>query len=467
MSTLPTPPISPGTEVSDASGFRGWAEQVVTPSSEAELLAIVAEARANRRPLTVLGAGSGLTGASVAEGGWALSLERFRDIHIREIHIREGHASAGAAVSLLELNRAAAPHNQFYAPDPTEITASVGGTVSTNASGAHSFLFGSTRRHIEALRVALMDGTVREFRRGESVGFDVPSIPLPRTTKFTVGYPLQRGMDWIDLFCGAEGTLGIILEAELRLLPIPPHLFAAVIFFRNEESALDAVDAWRSVPGLRMMEYFDGASLDLMRSGNGVPVGAGAALLIDSHEDDIQAWEARLLAARALVDASWFAVSDQDRERFRKFRHALPERVNATMASRGFMKMGTDYAVPIERNREMLRYYRDQLDPVLPGQYVIYGHIGDAHLHVNMLPATQDQFAQADRLMTEFARKAAAMGGAVSAEHGLGKRKAHFLGIQYAPEHIAAMQAVKRRLDPQWLLGRGNLFPVPPDLNSA
>jgi FAD/FMN-containing dehydrogenase len=131
------------------------------------------------------------------------------------------------------------------------------------------------------------------------------------------------------------------------------------------------------------------------------------------------------------------------------------------MLERGFMKMGTDYAVPIPRNRQMLRFYRERLEAALPGRYVIYGHIGDAHVHVNMLPATQEELETASALMKEFAQKSVSLGGTVSAEHGLGKRKAYLLPMQYSPEHIQAMMDVKRRLDPHWLLGRGTLFPVP------
>ncbi len=211
-----------------------------------------------------------------------------------------------------------------------------------------------------------------------------------------------------------------------------------------------------------MMEYVDRNSLDLLRERYPeIPANAQAGLLIEAEGDDIDEWEERLAAAGALVDASWFAVSAADRERFRKFRHALPEIVNATMLRRGFMKMGTDYAVPLARNREMLSYYRERLERLLPGRYVIYGHIGDAHVHVNMLPASQEELEIAGALMKDFAQQAAVLGGTVSAEHGLGKRKAYLLPMQYAPEHIEAMKSVKRRMDPLWLLGRGTLFPVP------
>ncbi len=451
--------ISPS-YTTDASGFQGWADEIAIPNDEPGVLAAIDHARRERMPITVTGAGSGLTGARVAQGGLVLSLERFR-----RLDIAHGSAWAGAAVSLTELGQAAGRAGQFYAPDPTEWTASVGGTIATNASGSRSFRYGSTRRHVLALRVALMQGCVMEYRRGDKVDFQIPSIPAPNTTKNTAGYRLAPGMDWIDLFCGSEGTLGIILEAELALLPKPAELFSGVIFFDSDTLALDAVDAWRPVYGLCMLEYVDRNSLDLLRSRYPeMPKSAAAALLIEAEGDDVDAWEQRLSEAKADVEASWFAMSAKDRERFRQFRHALPEVVNATVIQRGFMKMGTDYAVPLDQSRAMLRFYRERLEKELPGQYVIYGHIGDGHLHANMLPATKEQGSVATSLLTEFARQAVALGGTVSAEHGLGKRKAHLLNIQYAPEHIRTMMEIKRRLDPDWLLGRGTLFPVPADV---
>jgi len=124
------------------------------------------------------------------------------------------------------------------------------------------------------------------------------------------------------------------------------------------------------------------------------------------------------------------------------------------------MKLGTDFAVPVARNAEMLARYHEQLGQEFPGRYVVFGHIGDAHLHANILPRSQAEFDRGRQVILQLARDAVALGGTVSAEHGLGKRKAALLEIQYAPEHLEAMRAVKRRLDPQWLLGRGNLFPV-------
>jgi FAD/FMN-containing dehydrogenase len=151
------------------------------------------------------------------------------------------------------------------------------------------------------------------------------------------------------------------------------------------------------------------------------------------------------------------ALTPADRERFRRLRHTLPELVNDTIRRNGALKMNSDYAVPLARNREMLGYYRRRLDEEFPGRYVMFGHIGDAHVHVNIFcdPADPDR---ATLLLAEFARQAVALGGTVSAEHGLGKRKAHLLKLQYSPEHLEAMRAVKRRLDPQNILGRGTLL---------
>ncbi|MFN7925031.1 MAG: FAD-binding oxidoreductase [Bryobacteraceae bacterium] len=442
--------------VEDASGYRGSAERVFTPASNEEAAAVVREAAAQRIPVTIAGAGTGVTGGRCAQGGWVLATEK-----LTRLEIAPRVVTAGAGVVLRDLQAAAARSGQLYAPDPTEWTASVGGTVATNASGSRSFLYGSTRQHVRALTVVMASGELRKFRRGEPIDFDVPSIPLPNTTKNTAGYPLAPAMDWVDLFIGSEGTLGIVTEAELQLLPAAGSLLTGVAFFGDDDSAVCAVDTWRPIPRLRMLEYVDAGSLDLLRARYPeIPAGAAAGLLFEQEagEDQVEAWVERLEAAGADTEASWFAASDRDRERFRAFRHALPESVNDTVRRNGFLKLGSDYAVPLDRNLEMLRAYHRALAAEFAGRYVIFGHIGDAHVHVNILPRTQSEFDRGRELMIELARTVVQMGGTVSAEHGLGKRKAALLEIQYAPQHLEAMRAVKRRLDPEWLLGRGNLF---------
>ena len=432
-------------EITDVSGYPGHAEHVFTPRDEEELAAVLVRASNEGVPVTVMGAMTGLAGGAAPQGGWGVSMAKFR-----RLEISPGRARAGAGTLLREVQAAAAGHGQFYAPDPTENTASIGGNIAANASGSRSFLYGATRRHVLALRAVLMDGRIVEYRRGEPVDFAVPQIPLPRTTKHSAGYRLAPGMDFVDLFTGSEGTLGVVTEAELQLLPAPREIMAGVVFFPSEDAALEAVDRWRPAPGLRMLEYLDRASLEMME------VPHGAALMVE------QEGEINLDLTGALEQDSWFAASAADRERFRQFRHALAERANARIRSGGFMKLGTDYAVAPEKAREVIELYRKTLDRDLKLPYVIYGHIGDAHVHINTFPVAKPDFERARAVLNDLAYPVVAMGGTVGAEHGLGKRKAHLLAIQYPPEAIESMRAVKRRFDPQWLLGRGNLLDAEP-----
>ncbi|HLI86335.1 MAG TPA: FAD-binding oxidoreductase [Bryobacteraceae bacterium] len=454
---MPAAPVN-AAYLEDASGFRGHAERVIVPRDEAGVATALREASAAGAPVTIAGAGTGVTGGRVPLGGWVVSLEKFT-----KLEIQRGAAIAGAGVVLRDLHAAAQSTGQFYPPDPTETGASIGGTIATNASGSRSFRYGATRQWIERLRVVLADGRMLDAGRGDAVDFDCAAIPLPAVTKNTAGYLLRPGMDWIDLMAGSEGTLGVVTEARLRLLPAPRAVLAGVVFFPVDEAALAAVDEWRSLDSVRMLEYFDAPSLELLRSRfPEIPAAACAAILFDQglesgDDPELEAWAARIEASGALAEDSWIALSATDRERFRRFRHALPELVNDTVRRAGALKMNTDYAVPVARNREMLAYYRQRLEEEFPGRYVIFGHIGDAHLHVNIFSSPDDP-KHATNLIVEFARKAVELGGTVSAEHGLGKRKAHLLKLQYSPAQIEAMRAVKRRLDPQSLLGRGVLF---------
>ena len=439
-------PQPDSTYLTDASGYRGEAERIFLPNSEAEVADIMREATARRKPVTIAGAGTGVTGGRVPHTGWLMCLERLNSI---EIHA--GHATCGPGVLLRDLQALAGP-SQFYPPDPTETGASVGGSIATNASGSRSFLYGATRRHVLALRVVLASGEVLALSRGMKPPFETPILPAPETTKNTAGYYLRPAIDYMDLFIGSEGTLGVVTEAELALLPAPAELFTGVVFFQSDEEALDAVDFWRPTAFLRMLEYLDNGSLDLLRSRfPEIPSQARACVLLEGENDE---WAQDFSG----MESSWIATGAADRERFRRFRHALPEAVNDMVRRRNLTKMGSDFAVPIGRNREMLEIYRATLDHQFPGQYVIFGHIGDAHLHVNVLPASDEEWKRASALMTEFARHAVALGGTVSAEHGLGKRKRHLLEIQYSATQIEKMREVKRRLDPGWLLGPGTLF---------
>ena len=255
------------------------------------------------------------------------------------------------------------------------------------------------------------------------------------------------------------------------MLPLPKELLNGVVFFNRDEAAIDAVEAWRGVDGLRMLEYADVGSLKLIRAKfSDIPAEAVACVIVEQILDDdaalydsaLDEWELRLTHQGAMAEQSWFGSTDADRERFRVFRHSLPEQVLALGRQMGFPKMGSDFAVPVDKNREMLAFYRKRISDCFDAPHVIYGHIGDAHLHVNLFPGNAQQVVDGQELMREFAKKSVELGGTVAAEHGLGKRKRDFLPLMYSPTEIEAMKAVKLRLDPKWLLGCGNLFPISP-----
>ena len=273
-------------------------------------------------------------------GGRRGALRRLGDFADSSAQARSRRRAArrvGPGVLLREVQAAAAASGQFYAPDPTENTSSIGGNIAANSSGSRSFRYGATRRHVLSLRVAFMDGSIVDISPRREDRFRCPAISLPRTTKLSAGYPLAPGMDWVDLIVGNEGTLGVVTEAELQFLPAPGELLGGVVFFPSEADALDAVDRWRPTPGLNMIEYIDRASLQMM------DVPHAAALMIEIEGD------ADIDMSNALENDSWFATSAADRERFRAFRHSLAEKANERVRRTGFVKLGTDYAVPLRQ----------------------------------------------------------------------------------------------------------------------
>jgi FAD/FMN-containing dehydrogenase len=445
----------------DSSGYRGEAERVFVPSGVGEVCEIVANASAQKVPLTIAGAGTGLTGARVPHGGWVVSLERFR-----EMEIHRGRARCGAGVILKDLQAAAAQTGQFFGPNPTESSASIGGILSTNAGGARSFHYGSVRRHVLALEVTLMDGRTLHFEREEQVDFPFQPIHLPATTKNSAGYYLQPALEWVDLLAGSEGTLGIVTSAELQLFTEPPAILSGIIFFASDTDAFAAVDAWREISELRQIEFMDEHSLNMLRPAySDIPPDARAALFIEqnlsSEEDaEVDAWTERLGRQAAFEDESWFGFTAADRERFRKFRHTLAVTVTDKARRNGYPKFATDFAVPFARNHDLHAYYKRRCEELFSGQYTIFGHVGDANNHINLFPASAEQARRVEELMGEFAQYVISLGGTVAAEHGIGKSKTDLLKLMYSADEMGAMRDVKRRLDPDWLLGRGTIFEI-------
>ncbi len=476
----------------DASGFLGGhAERLVIPETEQEVAEYLGEASGRREAVTVSGGGTGVTAGRIPCGGTLLSLERLDQLGPVTPAPFGDHIRAGACVRLETLKTAAAAAGLLYGPDPTEWTSTLGGNVATNASGGQSFKYGPTRAHVLGLAVVLPSGETLQLQRGQvraeqdrlslplssgrRLEFDRPRYRVPGVSKNAAGYFSAPGMDAVDLFIGMEGTLGIITSATLRLLPAPAGTFSLAAFFTEVPAAVACAAAFRAaaqglgaeeVPRPSSLEFMDSHALDLLRGGFvQIPAEARACLLFEEEyaaggEDAaLSAW-ARFLEQTGVPEKHvWFAQDASGRRKLRDFRHALPERVNDIVRERKLPKVGTDMAVPAAAFPEMLAVYESRLQ-ASDLEYLIFGHIGDCHLHVNVLPRDETEYRQARGLYLEFARAAVALGGTVSAEHGIGKLKHAFLELMVGRDGLEEMFRVKRALDPSLILNRGNIFPV-------
>ncbi|MGA9998119.1 MAG: FAD-linked oxidase C-terminal domain-containing protein, partial [Pyrinomonadaceae bacterium] len=214
----------------------------------------------------------------------------------------------------------------------------------------------------------------------------------------------------------------------------------------------------------RALEYFDGNSLRLLRERYAlVPQWAAGAIFFEqettpeTEEHLMGEWLALLERHDALLDDSWFATTEQDQQKVREFRHQLPVLVNEWLAHHNQRKVSTDMAVPDEEFAQMLRFYQETLK-TSDLQYAIFGHIGDNHVHVNILPRSAEEAERAREIYKKFIGRAVRLGGTISAEHGIGKLKRDYLRELYTENHLREMAAVKRAFDPACILGRGNIF---------
>ena len=463
--------------LSDASFMReGHAERVVLPESVEEVAEVLAAANRDRVPVTVSGAGTGTVGGRVAFGGIVLATDKLDRIKSIVREESGGYAVAEAGVILSELQRRVDHEGLLYPPDPTERGCFIGGTVATNASGARTFKYGPTRSYIRRLKVVLASGEIVDLRRGEvrahsdgrmrvgsAIEVQLPSYRMPATRKNASGYFVAPGMDAVDLFIGSEGTLGVICEVEMRLLPKPQGLLSGVVFFGGEADVLALVAEARTRVDARALEFFDHESLNFLREKYPeIPAQAVGAIFFEqetraeTEEAVLNEWMALLDRHHAFAD-SWFATNEQDQARLREFRHQLPVLMNEWFARYRQRKVSTDMSVPDEAFPGLFRLYKETLRS--SGlRYTIFGHIGDNHVHVNILPRDEREGARAREIYVEFLKYAASVGGTLSAEHGVGKLKREYLRLFYTDEQLCEMAALKKAFDPHGILGRGNIF---------
>ncbi|MCD7098298.1 FAD-linked oxidase C-terminal domain-containing protein [Stenotrophomonas sp. MMGLT7] len=427
----------------DDSRRQALADAVALPRDAAEVAAIVRACRAHRVPIVARGAGTGTTGAAVpTQGGVVVSFARMDRI----VDIRAADRCAVVQPGVLngELQRALAPHRLFWPPDPSSAElCSIGGNLSTNAGGPRAVKYGSSRDNVL--------GLVAVTGAGELIRCGGPY------TKDATGYDLTH------LIVGSEGTLALIVEATLKLAPLPLAQAGLRAFYRDAASAAAAVSRIMAQPAApTMLEFLDRASLALLRrNGSEVPE-AGAMLLVEADGDhDTLPWLLSALGAAAEGEGLLsldVAADGVARDRLWAARRALSPALRTIAPG----KINEDVVVPVSRIPELVAGV-EALSARSRLPIVAFGHAGNGNLHVNIMyhPDDADETARAQAALPQVFELALALGGTLSGEHGIGLAKRGFMARAFDPATLAAMHAVKRALDPDGILNPGKVLPDP------
>ncbi|MBV8227518.1 MAG: FAD-binding protein [Verrucomicrobia bacterium] len=416
---------------------------VVAPTSADQVSRILRFAGDAQIPVTARGAGYGYVGGCVpAKGGIALSLTRMN--RIKEIAVSDGIAVVEPGVITWDLQRAVRDRKLFYPPDPASLkNSTIGGNIATNAGGPRCLKYGVTRQYVLGLEVVLADGTVARIGG--------------RTHKNKTGF------DLVGLFVGSEGMLGIVTEAILRLLPLPPARGAISASFDAIEDAAAAVQNILLEGYLpSALEIADRFTLEAAREyvKNRIVPGGNSHLLIDldGHEDSVLASMSELSSILRALGALTIdrAIGEKACEELWGLRRSFSESLRAT----GLMKLNEDVTVPRGKLVELIRFAE-----VLQERYgfpvACFGHAGDGNIHVNVMVAdpTDSVVAQKmDGALDDLFEYVISVGGAITGEHGIGLAKKRWWHRAVSAESIALHQTIKRALDPSGILNPGKFL---------
>jgi D-lactate dehydrogenase (cytochrome) len=504
----------------DAAHYAGGhAVGVALPRTEGEVAALL---QRHSRVLPI-GAQSSLTGGATPRGDLVLSTARLSAV----LDVTRSAVRVQAGVSLAALQETLGAADLYYPPAPTHNGAFVGGTIATNAAGAATFKYGSTRRWVRAVTVVLASGEVLDIERGRVVAdpdgcfeiegppgirrVKVPSYRMPDVPKCSAGYFAAPGMDLIDLFIGSEGTLGVVVEATLEVVPAVPTTAAALIQCATERDSLRLVstlrdasqETWRSGDpcgiDVSAIEHLDRRCIELLREDgagekNGVTFGRDTAMAVlvqlelppgttperafdeialaldPSPPDTALARFCRLLDRAGVLDQTEMALPGDRRraEQFAAVREAVPTAVNQriAMAKRtvdpAIEKTAADMIAPFARFGEIVcqcqeGFVRRGLD------FAIWGHVSDGNLHANVIPRSLEEMRAGREAILELGHAVIEAGGSPLAEHGVGRSpvKQALMRQLYGDEGVDEMCRVKAVLDPEWKLSPGVLLPVP------
>ncbi|MEM9068490.1 MAG: FAD-linked oxidase C-terminal domain-containing protein [Myxococcota bacterium] len=417
-------------------------EAVVRPRNTQEVAAVLRACHEHRVPITPRAGGTGRVGGAVpVPGGLVLSLEGMNDLH--GIEAPDLRAVVGPGLVLGELHAAVEAEGLFYPPDPNSLeSCRIGGNIAANAGGPRAFKYGVTRNWVLALEAVTADGTI--LRVGKP------------TAKGVTGY------DIASLLVGSEGTLAVVTEATLRLVPKPEGVATLLAFLPHQRTLGEAVTAIlgrRIVP--RCLEFLDDLALDILRpqAGLAVPAEARAMLLleVDGETNDLE----RLVetTGTTLLDAGAVdvLVAKNGSERARLW--AARREMSYAMRRQAKFKLSEDVVVPRSRIGELLDRCR-QLQETHEVRMPSYGHAGDGNLHVNFLWNDPDDRPRVEQAIRGLFEAVVEMGGTLSGEHGIGVLKAPYLGLEQSPALIALQERIKDAFDPRGILNPGKIFPA-------
>ena len=427
----------------DNSRRQSLPDAVVLPTDAAQVRAVVCLCREHSVPITARGRGTNTTGASVPiGGGLVMAFERMNRI----IDIRPADRVAVVQPGVLngDLQQALAGHHLFWPPDPTSAPyCTIGGNLGCNAGGPRAVKYGATRDNVLALTA--VTGT------GELVQFGAA------TTKASSGYDLSR------LLIGSEGTLALVVEATLRLVPLPPMRRVLRALYRDTDAAAQAVARLMSQPVTpSMLEYMDARCVKLARDVGGVDLPDAGALLLIEADGDATTLPAAIAALQAsangegCIDVS-VAASEAERESLWAARKALSPALRTIAPG----KINEDVVVPVSRLPSLVGQVESiALKHAL--DIVCFGHAGNGNLHVNILYDPADAVAcdSADKALAEVFEATLALGGQLSGEHGIGLSKRDFMTRAIDPATLALMRSIKTLLDPDGILNPGKLLPA-------
>jgi glycolate oxidase len=423
---------------------------VVQVERAEEVRAVFAVATRHRVPVVPVAARSGKSGGVLAlRGGIAVSLERMN--RILELSTEDMIARVEPGVVTGQLQAEVERHGLFYPPDPNSLDiCTIGGNVAENAGGPRALKYGVTREYVLGLTVVVPTGEI--LRVGK------------RSVKGVAGYDLTA------LLVGSEGTLGIVTEVTLRLLPRPRHVATALLVFASATDAARAVTRVLTGGVLpRCLELLDDVSLAAAAktSPYRFPPDAGAALLVEADGNDEEAVMNELARLAELVgdDARGEVIVAQNEAQRREIwetRRYLSVNLKAVHP----LKLSEDVAVPRSRIPEMIGRAK-AVGARLGLTVATYGHAGDGNLHCNVLFDREEQRPGAEEAVSEILRGAVDLGGTITGEHGVGFAKREFLEYEQGPEVVALQRRLKAVFDPLGLLNPGKIFPdTQPDLGS-